>query len=78
LGGALGATGAYWVTGFLDELLFGAEPVDRVAFLAGAATLLGVAVVACYVPAMRAPRVNPTVALRGNEAGRHSGTVGLR
>jgi putative ABC transport system permease protein len=66
LGVGLGAAGAYWLTGFLEELLFGVEPVDRVAFAAGAATLLGVALIACYVPASRAAKVSPTTALRGD------------
>ena len=65
IGLVLGATGAYWLTGFLEELLFGVEPVDTIAFAAGAATLFGVALIACYLPATRAAKVSPTAALRG-------------
>jgi predicted permease len=66
IGIVAGAVGAYWLTGFLEELLFGVTPADGIAFAAGAATLFAVALVACYVPAARAARVSPTVALRGD------------
>jgi putative ABC transport system permease protein len=62
---AIGGLGAYWLTGFLEELLFGVEPSDLLAFSGGAGMLFVVALVACYVPAVRAARVSPTVALRG-------------
>lgn len=61
----LGAVGAYWLTAYLEDLLFNIKPSDAVAFGAGAGTLFAVALVACYVPAARAARVSPTVALRG-------------
>lgn len=61
----LGGVGAYWLTAYLEELLFGVTPSDGVAFAAGAGILFAVAVIACYVPAARASRVSPTIALRG-------------
>ncbi len=61
----LGWVGAYWLTRFLKDLLFGVEPADALAFGAGASTLFVVALVACYIPAARAARVSPTIALRG-------------
>ncbi|HEX6323138.1 MAG TPA: FtsX-like permease family protein, partial [Vicinamibacterales bacterium] len=62
----LGAAGAFWLTRFLDQLLFGVTPVDGVAFAAAAAALFAVALIACYLPAARAARISPTVALRGD------------
>jgi putative ABC transport system permease protein len=58
--------GAYWLTGFLDGLLFGVKPADAIAFASGAGVLFAVALIACYVPAARAARVSPTVALKGD------------
>jgi ABC-type antimicrobial peptide transport system permease subunit len=66
LGILLGAVGAYWLTGFLEGLLFGVKPADAIAFASGAGVLFAVALIACYVPAARAARVSPTVALKGD------------
>lgn len=65
IGIVLGGVGAFWLMRFLKDLLFGVQPVDTLAFGAGAATLFAVALIACYIPAARASRVSPTIALRG-------------
>lgn len=65
IGIVLGGLGAYWLTSYLEGLLFGVKPADAVAFASGAGVLFGVALIACYVPAARAARVSPTIALRG-------------
>jgi len=63
-GTAAGAVGAFALTRFLSGLLFGVSSVDVTTFLAMAALLIGVTLLACYVPARRASRVDPLIALR--------------
>jgi len=61
---AIGAGGSWWATRFVSKLLFG-MPGRDVATLAGSiALLLTVAVVAAWIPAARAARVNPVEVLR--------------
>jgi predicted permease len=64
LGLALGMTASLALTGALESLLFGVSPGDQVTFLWIGALLLGVAALAGYVPARRASRIDPMVALR--------------
>ena len=55
---------AFFVTRYLAGLLFGVQPTDPLSFAAVAALLLFVGVLASYLPARRASKVNPMVALR--------------
>ncbi|PYT91528.1 MAG: hypothetical protein DMG36_17980 [Acidobacteria bacterium] len=64
LGVAIGLAGAFVVARFLTSLLFGVGTHDPVTFFGVALLLILVAVVAAYVPARRAMRVDPIVALR--------------
>jgi putative ABC transport system permease protein len=61
---AIGLAGALWLTGALTSLLYGVTRFDAFTFAAAPALLAGVALLACVVPAARAARVNPVVALR--------------
>ena len=61
---ALGMAGALVLTRVLTSLLFGVEPTDPATFVAVSLLLLGVAAVACFVPARRATEIHPMVALR--------------
>jgi putative ABC transport system permease protein len=60
----LGALGAAGLTRFLASLLFNTNPTDIPTMLVVAGVLGGVALLACCIPALRATRVNPIVALR--------------
>jgi putative ABC transport system permease protein len=64
LGMAIGVAGALALSRWIEGLLFGVTAYDPVTMAAVIATLLTVALVACYVPAWRATRVDPTTALR--------------
>jgi ABC-type antimicrobial peptide transport system permease subunit len=64
IGVSLGLLGSFALTRAIRSLLFGLSPVDPVTFASVSLTLVAVALLACYVPARRAARVDPNVALR--------------
>jgi putative ABC transport system permease protein len=63
-GVALGLAGAFWLTRVLSALLFGVQPTDPITFATVAIVLLGIASMASYLPARRAARVDPVIAMR--------------
>ena len=64
LGTALGIVGALGLTRLLTSLLFQVKPNDPISFGCISALLTGVILLACWIPARRAARVDPMVALR--------------
>lgn len=66
LGLALGMAASRAFTGALESLLFGVTPGDPVTFIGIGALLIVVAALAAYLPARRASRIDPMVALRSN------------
>ena len=63
-GAAVGLVGALIVSHLMAGLLYGVRPTDPVTFASVALLLIVVALLACYIPARRAIRVDPLVALR--------------
>ena len=64
LGAAFGLVASLFVTRALSSLLFGVSATDPVTFIAVPVVLALVAILACYLPARRAMRVDPIIALR--------------
>ena len=64
IGIAIGIAGAFGLTRYLTTLLFGVQPIDLMTFLSVAAILMIVALLACVIPARKAAKVDPLVALR--------------
>ena len=64
VGVVLGLGGAIWLSRFIQTMLFQVSPIDAASLIAVAALFLSVALVACFVPAWRASRIDPMAALR--------------
>jgi len=64
IGVVIGLSGAFALTRLMTSLLFGVTPIDAPTFVTVSILLLAVALVACYIPARRAMKVNPLIALR--------------
>jgi putative ABC transport system permease protein len=63
-GCAIGIVAAYLATGALRSMLYGISPTDPLTYAAVTALILGAALLACYLPARRASRVDPVITLR--------------
>jgi putative ABC transport system permease protein len=60
----IGLVVSFGAARLLRNQLFGVAPLDALTFVAVTVILAGVAMLACYIPARRASRIDPMVALR--------------
>jgi putative ABC transport system permease protein len=66
IGAAGGVGAALWLTRVMETLLFSVSRTDPATFVAVPLTLVAIAALACYIPARRAMKVDPVIALRGD------------
>ena len=64
VGVTVGLVAAFWLTRILASMLFGVESMDPLTYASVAIVLVGVAALASWVPARRAARVDPVIAMR--------------
>ena len=64
IGVATGLVGAFGLTRLMETMLFGVAPTDTATFATIAAIVIGIALLACYLPGRRATKVEPVVSLR--------------
>jgi ABC-type antimicrobial peptide transport system permease subunit len=64
IGVGAGLAGSLATTRFLAGFLFGVAPTDPITFAAISSVMAGIALLACYLPASRAMKIDPMVALR--------------
>jgi len=62
----IGLLGSFALTRLISKLLFGVAPTDPLTFASVSAILLGIGVLASWIPARRATRIDPITALRSD------------
>jgi ABC-type antimicrobial peptide transport system permease subunit len=60
----LGVAGAYLSAGVLRGLLFGVAPHDPATFIGVAVAMAAIGLAACWIPALRAARIDPAITMR--------------
>ena len=66
IGLALGVVGAYFAAGVTRGLLFGVAPHDPVTFIGVAVMMAAIGIGACWIPALRAARIDPAITMRAS------------
>ena len=64
LGLVVGVVGAFFATRFIRGLLFGVAPNDPTTFVGVAVMMAAIGIVACWIPALRAARIDPAITMR--------------
>jgi putative ABC transport system permease protein len=64
MGLVLGVAGAFFATRVMRGLLFGVAPHDPATFIGVAVMMAAIGMVACWIPALRAARIDPAIAMR--------------
>jgi len=64
LGLVVGVVGAFFATRFIRGLLFGVAPNDPTTFVGVAVMMAAIGIVACWIPALRAARIDPVITMR--------------
>ena len=64
IGLVLGAGGAFFAAGVIRGLLFGVAPHDPVTFIGVAGMMAAIGIMACWIPALRAARIDPAITMR--------------
>ncbi|HSJ65572.1 MAG TPA: FtsX-like permease family protein [Gemmatimonadaceae bacterium] len=64
IGLMIGVTGAYFAAGVMRGMLFGVAPHDPATFIGVAAAMAAIGLAACWIPALRAARIDPAITMR--------------
>jgi putative ABC transport system permease protein len=66
IGLVLGVIGAFFATGVIRGLLFGVEPHDPTTFIGVSVGMAAIGLAACWIPALRAARIDPAITMRAS------------